>query len=187
MARTPSTMVPLGSPLPAFALPTPDGEVVRSSSFAGRPLLVAFLSNHCPYVKHVQAELARLGAWARAQGVAVVGVHSNDVARYPDDAPELVRSESARVGYTFPQLVDATQAVAHAFRAACTPDFFLYDADGRLVYRGQLDDARPGSPEPVTGRDLRAAIDAVLAGAPPIAPQWPSMGCNIKWFPGTEP
>lgn len=188
MARTPSTMVPLGTPLPSFALPTPEGEVFDAAAFADAPVLVVvFLSNHCPYVKHVQPTLAHLARELEAKGAAFVGIHSNDWLRYPDDAPHLVASESARVGYTFPQLVDESQDVATAFRAACTPDFFVYGPDRTLVYRGQLDDARPGSPAPCDGADLRAAVEAALAGAPPVEVQHPSMGCNIKWSEGNEP
>lgn len=188
MARTPSTMVPLGTPMPDFSLPTPEGEVFEPAAFQHHPVLVvAFLSNHCPYVKHVQPVLAKLSHALAARGVAFVGIHSNDVDRYPDDAPHLVASESRRVGFAFPQLIDEQQEAARAFHAACTPDFFVYDRERRLAYRGQLDDARPGSPEPVTGKDLLAAVEALLEGRAPTGEQWPSMGCNIKWKAGNEP
>ncbi len=182
MARTPSTMVPLGTPMPSWSLPTPAGEVLTPAHVAHSPVLVvAFLSNHCPYVKHIHPTLAALADAMMPRGVAFVGVHSNDFRAYPDDAPALVASESARVGLHFPQLIDEDQAVAHAFAAACTPDFFVYDHDRRLAYRGQLDDARPGSSAPSDGADLRAALEALLAGEPVPDVQHPSMGCNIKW------
>jgi thiol-disulfide isomerase/thioredoxin len=150
-------------------------------------LLVIFLCNHCPYVKHVRHELAKLGREYQAKGVAVVGISANDIAFHPDDSPEKMRQEKAEIGYTFPYLYDETQEVAKAYQAACTPDFFVFDGDRRLVYRGQLDDSRPGNPIPVTGKDLRAALDAVLAGTPVSEKQRASLGCNIKWKPGQEP
>jgi peroxiredoxin len=203
-------MMPLGTMAPDFNLPDTDGNNVsldalmngtapggqtrdpgageRVSPGRNAPaLLVIFLCNHCPYVKHVRHELARLGREYQGRGVAVVGISSNDVATYPDDSPEKMRQEKAEVGYTFPYLYDETQEVAQAYQAACTPDFFLFDGDRRLIYRGQLDDSRPGNPIPVTGKDLRAALDAVLAGTPVAEKQRPSMGCNIKWKPGREP
>jgi peroxiredoxin len=188
MALTPSTMLDLGTKAPDFRLTDTEGKTVSLDDFRGAPaLLVIFLCNHCPYVKHVRHELARLGRDYQARGVAVVGISSNDVAAYPDDSPEKMRQEKAEVGYTFPYLYDESQEVAQAYQAACTPDFFLFDGDQKLVYRGQLDDSRPGNPIPVTGKDLRAALDAVLAGAPAPEKQRPSMGCNIKWKPGREP
>jgi len=188
MSRTPSTMVPLGTPAPDFALPDLDGELVRRSDFEGAPaLLVMFICNHCPYVVHVRDAMTRLAREYQARGVAVVGIQPNDVVRYPDDAPERMRAVAAEHGFTFPYLYDETQEVAKAYRAACTPDFFLYDGDGRLAYRGQMDKARPGNGEPVDGADLTRAVDAVLAGQPVTDEQWPSMGCNIKWKPGNEP
>jgi peroxiredoxin len=188
MALTPSTMLDLGTKAPDFRLTDTEGKTVSLDDFRGAPaLLVIFLCNHCPYVKHVRNELARLGREYQARGVAVVGISSNDVEAYPDDSPEKMRQEKAEVGYTFPYLHDETQEVAQAYQAACTPDFFLFDGDQRLVYRGQLDDSRPGNPIPVTAKDLRAALDAVLAGAPVPEKQRPSMGCNIKWKPGREP
>ena len=188
MAATPSTMVPLGTPAPDFALPDAQGHMVSLASFADeRALLVAFICNHCPFVKHIRAGLAELGRDCARRGVGVVAVCSNDVDVYPEDGPERMAEEAKAAGYTFSYLFDATQAVAKAYGAACTPDFFLFDADRRLVYRGQLDDSRPGNRKPVTGADLRAAIDALLAGRPLAAEQKPSIGCNIKWKPGNEP
>ncbi|MBL0926719.1 MAG: thioredoxin family protein [Phycisphaerales bacterium] len=196
MAATPSQMLDLGSPAPHFTLPDAvSGREVSMASFAGRPaLLVMFICNHCPYVKHIRAELARLG---RDYGgrIGVVGINSNDTLAYPDDAPDKMAAEAHEAGYTFPYLFDETQNVAKAYRAACTPDFFLFDGSRRLVYRGQLDDSRPagrsgsgtGGGIPVTGKDLRDAIEAVLSGRPVSPLQKPSIGCNIKWKPGGEP
>ena len=174
-------MVALGTACPDFSLPdTVSGRIVSRTEHAGRPLLVMFICNHCPFVVHVADELARLGRdYGKRAGI--VAICSNDETTHPADGPKPMAEEAARRGYTFPYLHDATQRVAHAFEAACTPDFFLYDGGHRLAYRGQLDDSRPGSPEPVSGRDLRAALDAVLAGSAPAAQQRPSMGCNIKW------
>jgi peroxiredoxin len=174
-------MVQLGTPAPDFALPDTDGRTVRLRDFAGKPLLVIFLCNHCPYVKHVANDLAQVAAKYMAKGVAVVGINSNDVANYPDDSPENMKLERKRRGYTFPYLFDESQAVAKAYQAQCTPDFFLYDAGHRLQYRGQMDDSRPGNGKPITAADLTAAVDAVLAGKPAATMQKPSMGCNIKW------
>jgi peroxiredoxin len=188
MALTPSTMLQLGTRAPGFRLPDTEGQLVALDDFAGAPaVLVMFLCNHCPYVKHVRQELARLGRAYQEQGVAVVGISANDALAYPADSPAMMRREKAEVGYTFPYLYDETQEVAREYQAACTPDFFLFDRESKLVYRGQLDDSRPESATPVTGRDLRAALDAVLAGRPVSAQQRPSMGCNIKWKPGKEP
>jgi peroxiredoxin len=178
---TPSTMVALGSTAPDFALPDTEGRTVRRRDFDGKPLLVIFLCNHCPYVKHIANDLAQIAAKYQDKGVAVVGINSNDPARYPDDSPEAMKVEQRRRGYTFPYLFDASQDVARAYDAACTPDFFLYGKDGRLAYRGQFDDSRPGNGKPITGADLTAAVDAVLAGKAPPPTQKPSMGCNIKW------
>jgi peroxiredoxin len=176
-------MVALGTPAPEFALPdVTSGRTVSLAEFSGSPaLLVMFLCNHCPYVKHVRAGVAALASDYLARGVAVVGINSNDVVRYPADSPGKMKIEAAEAGYTFPYLFDDSQSVARAYRAACTPDFFLYDRARRLAYRGQLDDSRPGNGVPVTGRDLRAALDAVLAGTTVPSAQKPSMGCNIKW------
>jgi len=188
MVAVPSTMLPLGTRAPNFTLPDTDGRVVSLASFQdARALLVMFICNHCPYVKHVQHELVRIAREYAPRGVAFVAINANDAAAYPDDSPERMKQEKERVGYPFPYLFDETQEVAKAYRAACTPDFFLFDGDRRLVYRGQLDDSRPKNGKPVTGRDLRAALDAVLAGRPPAAEQIPSVGCNIKWKPGNEP
>jgi peroxiredoxin len=188
MALTPSTMLALGTVAPDFRLPDTDGRPVALSDFSSRDaLLVMFICNHCPYVKHVQAELARLGRDCEERGMGVVAISSNDVAQYPDDGPRAMKEERDRAGYVFPYLFDETQAVAKAYRAACTPDLFLFDRARRLVYRGQLDDSRPGNGVPVTGKDLRGAIDAVLAGRPVDERQKASMGCNIKWKPGGEP
>lgn len=192
MALTPSTMLPLGTRLPAFSLTDAvTGRRVTAADYADRPLLVMFICNHCPYVKHVAPELARLGRDCQGWDIGVVAIQSNDFQAYPDDAPEKMAAEAKARGYVFPYLVDADQAVAHAFTAACTPDFFLFGADHRLVYRGQLDDSRPtrirsgvydSSGNEPDGRDLRAAIAAVRAGdTPPADGQRPSMGCNIKW------
>jgi peroxiredoxin len=188
MALTPSTMLDLGTTAPDFRLPDTDSKSVVLDDFRGAPaLLVMFLCNHCPYVKHVRHELARLAREYQGKGVAVVGINSNDAKSYPDDSPERMRAEKAEVGYTFPYLFDESQAIAKAYQAACTPDFFLFDAGRKLIYRGQLDDSRPGNAVPLTGKDLRAALDAVLAGTPIAQAQRPSMGCNIKWKPGNEP
>ncbi len=189
MARTESTMLELGTQAPPFRLPEPaTGREVSLEDFRDAPaLLVMFLCNHCPYVQHIRHRLAEVVREYQARGLAAVGINSNDVANYPDDAPDKMVAEVRSIGYTFPYLYDETQAVAKAYRAACTPDFFLFDRDRRLVYRGQFDDARPRNDAPVTGRDLAAAIDAVLAGRPVPPDQKPSLGCNIKWKPGNEP
>jgi peroxiredoxin len=184
-----STMLPLGTVAPDFALPDAvSGRTVSSDDLRDAPaLLVMFISNHCPFVQHVRDELARLGRDYTARGVAVVAIGSNDAARYPQDGPAAMKREAETHGYVFPYLHDESQEGARAYRAACTPDFFLFDAGRRLVYRGQLDGSRPGNDVPVTGRDLRAALDHVLAGEPVPAEQVPSVGCGIKWRPGTEP
>jgi len=188
MAATPSTMLRLGTSLPAFRLPDLDGTTIASGDFAGsKGLLVAFLCPHCPYVRHVRAEFARLAKDIQPRGLAIVAINSNNVAAFPEDGPDGMTQEAREVGYTFPYLFDETQAVAKAFRAACTPDFFLFDAGLRLVYRGQFDDSRPKSQTPVTGKDLKAAVDALLGGTDVPADQRPSMGCNIKWKAGAAP
>jgi peroxiredoxin len=188
MALTPSTMAPLGRQAPPFRLPDTEGRLVSLDDFAGAPaLLVAFICNHCPFVKHVQAAFARLGREYQARGVAVVGISSNDATAYPDDSPTRMKEEKAAAGYTFPYLYDESQEVARAYHAACTPDFFVFDRDRRLAYRGQMDGSRPDNGKPNDGADLRAALDAVLAGRAPAAEQIPSIGCNIKWTPGNEP
>ena len=188
MARTPSTMLPLGTRAPDFALPATDGRTVSLSDFADhKGLLVVFMCNHCPFVVHVREELARLGRELVELGVGMVGISSNDVEGYPQDGPDKMAEEAASAGYVFPYLYDATQDVAKAYQAACTPDFYLFDGDQRLVYRGQLDASRPGNAVPVTGTDLRGAIGALLAGGVVSRGQIPSIGCNIKWKPGNEP
>lgn len=188
MALTPSNMLPLGTPAPDFSLPAAAGGKVSLADLAGSQLLlVAFICNHCPFVKHIRSALAALAREYQAQGVAFVAINSNDAAAYPADSVERMREEIRTAGYDFPYLVDASQEVAQRYDAACTPDFFLFDARRRLVYRGQFDDSRPGNQVPVTGSDLRAALDAALAGEPVAAVQRPSLGCNIKWKPGRTP
>jgi peroxiredoxin len=188
MALTPSTMVPLGTTAPDFSLLDITGKTVCLADFADAPaLLVAFLCNHCPYVKHIQRGFADFAREYQAKGLAVVAINSNDVRHYPEDRPARMVEEAKRAGYTFPYLFDETQAVAKAYRAACTPDFFLFDRQRRLVYRGQFDASRPGNGVPVTGNDLRRAADAVLSGQPVPPDQKPSLGCNIKWKPGNAP
>lgn len=188
MALTPSTMLPLGTSAPAFSLPDTGGKTVYIADFKNSPaLLVMFICNHCPYVKHVRSGLAQLVKEYQPKGLAAVGISSNDVQSHPDDSPAKMAVEAKEAGYTFPYLYDESQAVARAYQAACTPDFFLFDREKRLVYRGQLDDSRPGNGIPVTGKDLRSALDAMLAGKPVPALQKPSIGCNIKWKPGNEP
>jgi peroxiredoxin len=188
MARTPSTMLPLGTKAPDFSLVNVDGKTVSLGDFNGKPaLLVIFMCNHCPFVKHLAPALAEFGQEYMQKNVAIVGINSNDVANYPADSPEQMVHEAEDRGYTFPYLYDETQEVAKAYRAACTPDFFLFDRDRKLVYRGQFDSSRPDNGKPITGADLRAAVDAVLAGKKPTSDQMPSIGCNIKWKPGGEP
>jgi len=182
-------MLPLGTAAPDFVLPDAvTGKAVSLADSKVSPaFLVMFICNHCPYVKHVQAGLTQMAKDLQARGVAVVAISSNDAVNYPDDGPEKMKEEAKRASYTFPYLFDESQSVARAYRAACTPDFFLFDGQRKLVYRGQMDDARRGNTLPVTGKDLRAAVDAVLGGQPVSANQIPSLGCNIKWKPGQEP
>lgn len=188
MVATPSTMMPLGTEAPDFTLEDTDGTPVSLDDFQGsKAYLIMFICNHCPFVKHVRRELARLGRDYMKKGVAIVAINSNDAQAYPDDSPEAMQREEEEVGYTFPYLYDETQEVAKAYGAACTPDIFLFDAGRQLAYRGQLDDSRPDNGVPVTGRDLRAAIDALLADRPVSPDQKPSLGCNIKWKPGNQP
>lgn len=183
-----SLMVPLGTPAPDFALPSLDGTTVSLADFADAPaLLVMFLSNHCPYVRHIEHGIAALTADYRPKGLAAVAICANDVANYPDDDVPGLRAQAERAGFTFPYLVDESQEVTKAYRAACTPDFFLYDADRRLAYRGEFDGARPGNDVPVDGSTMRAAVDRVLAGEAVSGPHRPSLGCSIKWKPGNEP
>ncbi|MCC7408609.1 MAG: thioredoxin family protein [Phycisphaeraceae bacterium] len=182
MALTASTMLPLGTIAPDFSLPDTEGGMVSLADHAGsKAYLIMFICNHCPYVKHVAAELARLGRDYMPRGVAVLAINANDPGKYPDDSPANMKKEKQAQGYPFSYLYDESQEVARAYAAACTPDFFVFDAAKKLVYRGQLDDSRPNSGRPVTGRDLRAALDAVLAGKPAPTEQRPSAGCNIKW------
>jgi peroxiredoxin len=188
MVAVTSQMVELGRVAPDFALPDTDGRTVSLEDARGaKAVLVAFICNHCPYVKHIAPALAQLAAEYQPKGVAVFAINSNDARAHPDDAPEKMRDEQRSRGYTFPYLVDADQDVAKAYAAACTPDFFVFDGARRLVYRGQFDDSRPKNDRPATGRDLRAALDAVLAKRPAPEPQVPSIGCNIKWKPGNAP
>ena len=189
MARTESTMLGLGTEAPGFELPdVTSGKTIGPDFFAGKKaLLVIFLSRHCPYVQHVQKELARLGQDYAAQSAGIVAISPNFVGDYPDDAPARLAEMAAELGIPYPICYDESQEVAKAYQAACTPDFFLFDAARKLVYRGQFDDARPGNGVPVTGRDLRAAIDALLAGRAVATAQRPSIGCNIKWKPGNAP
>ncbi|MFK7736526.1 MAG: thioredoxin family protein [Pirellulaceae bacterium] len=188
MVRTASTMLPLGTEAPAFTLSDADGTSVSAEAFRGkRGLLVIFMCNHCPYVKHVAPELAKLAAEYEAKDIGVVGISSNDVEKYPDDSAEKMKEEAVAQGYTFPYVLDPTQEVAKAYKAACTPDFYLFDTDLKLVYRGQLDDSRPKEGSVPDGKDLRAAMDALLADAAISETQKPSIGCNIKWKEGAEP
>ncbi|HEY3234030.1 MAG TPA: thioredoxin family protein [Polyangiaceae bacterium] len=182
MAAVPSSMLSLGTALPKFSLPdTVTNRVVSSDELAGKPIVVAFICNHCPYVKHIQAGLAEFGRYCQQNGVNMVAISSNDIRSYPDDAPDRMAAEARRGGFVFPYLYDESQDVAKAFHAACTPDLYLFDLHRKLVYRGQFDDSRPGNKKPVTGADLRHAVDAVLAGGKPTLDQRPSIGCNIKW------
>ena len=187
MVAVNSTMLALGTEAPDFQLPDTNGKTVALADFKGKPIVVMFICNHCPYVKHIRTALAELGRDYLLRGMAVVGISSNDVANYPQDGPDKMKEEAKSAGYTFPYLYDASQSIAHAYRAACTPDFYLFDAHHQLAYRGQFDDSRPSNGIPVTGKDLRAAMDAVLAGKPVPSPQKPSIGCNIKWKAGNEP
>jgi thiol-disulfide isomerase/thioredoxin len=183
-----STMLALGTPAPDFDLPDPDGKRYQLVDFADADgLAVAFICNHCPFVKHIQEQLAAFARDYASRRLAVVAINSNDVKAHPDDAPACMREVAQRLGYVFPYLYDESQEVAKAYRAACTPDFFLFDKSRRLVYRGQFDASRPGNSQPVTGADLRAAADALLAGGQPDTDQIPSIGCNIKWKPGNAP
>lgn len=186
MAAVESQMLALGTRAPAFTLPDPDG-ALHSLREDARATLVMFICNHCPFVVHIRAELARFGLDYAPRGVAIYGINSNDVSSHPADHPRFMKEEATTWGYTFPYLYDESQEVAKAYRAACTPDFFLFDAEQKLVYRGQLDGSRPSNNLPVDGRDLRAALDAVIASKKPAAEQTPSIGCNIKWIAGNEP
>ena len=189
MVLTPSTMLALGTQAPDFQLPdVVSDQTVSLATFAEeKALLTMFICKHCPYVMHVQEELARIGGDYADRALGIVAISSNDVSNHPDDAPDQLKAMAQQLGFTFPFCYDETQEVARAYTAACTPDFFLFDSDCRLVYRGQLDDSRPENGQPVNGSDLRAAIDAVLAGQPISPEQKPSLGCNIKWKAGSEP
>ena len=188
MAETLSTMLDLGTTLPSFSLRDFNGRTVSDADFKGaKGLLVAFICNHCPFVRHIRQEFARFAKEYEAKGLKVVAIASNDVIESPEDGPEGMKQEASEVGYVFPYLFDEKQQVARAFRAACTPDFFLFDGNRQLAYRGQFDDSRPKKDVPVTGAELRAAADAVLAGKPAPATQKPSLGCNIKWSAGNAP
>ena len=188
MVKTASTMLPLGTQAPDFSLTNVDSQNVSLADFSGKPaLLVMFICNHCPFVKHIADELAALGREYLSQGAGIVAISSNDSTKYPEDSPEQMVHEAENRGYVFPYLFDEDQAVAKAYKAACTPDFFLFDGEQKLVYRGQLDASRPGNEIPVTGSDLRAALDAVLSGQSVAEQQTPSIGCNIKWVETQEP
>ena len=188
MALTPSTMLKLGTPAPDFRLSDTTGRLISLQDFKdATALLVVFKCNHCPYVKHIRPALAEFACEFQPKGLAMVGINSNDATKYADDGPEKMVDEVTSAGYTFPYLYDETQETAKAYRAACTPDFFLFDKDRKLVYRGQFDDSRPGNTIPLTGKDLRAAVSAVLAGKEISGDQQPSIGCNIKWKAGNAP
>jgi peroxiredoxin len=189
MTLTPSTMLALGTPAPDFKLPdVVNQKTISLETFADKTaLVVMFICQHCPFVKHIQEELANIGSYYHDRSVGIVAISSNGVETHPQDAPEHLKAMALTLGFSFPYCYDETQQVAIAYTAACTPDFFVFDRSRRLVYRGQLDDSRPGNNQPVTGKDLRAAIDAVLAGTPIPEDQKPSIGCNIKWKPGHEP
>ena len=187
MVKTASTMITLGTQAPDFSLVNIDDKFVSRSDFTGKPLLVAFICNHCPFVVHIRKALQEFAAEYQTKGLAIVGISSNDVVAYPQDGPDKMKDEARTAGYTFPYLLDETQDIARAYHAACTPDFFLFDRNHSLAYRGQFDSSRPGNGLAVTGKDLRAAVDAVLAGKPVSDEQRPSIGCNIKWKAGEEP
>jgi len=182
MARTPSTMLALGTPLPSFALPdVVSGRIVGDSAVRGQVTVIAFICNHCPFVIHLKQDLAAFGRFCQSSGVRMLAISSNDVSSHPMDGPEAMAEDARKEGYVFPYLYDQTQDVARAFDAACTPDFFVFDAEGLLAYRGQFDSSRPGNGVPITGEDLYAAVRALLAGERPGPEQKPSIGCNIKW------
>lgn len=189
MALTPSTMLPLGTPAPEFRLSeAATGRRIALADFAASPaVVVAFICNHCPYVVHLRTALAEFGRDCARRGITLIGINANDAERYPADSPERMAEEVRSAGWTFPYLYDPSQETARAYRAACTPDFYLFDSNRLLVYRGQFDDSRPGNGRPITGADLRGALEDVLAARPVTARQLPSMGCGIKWKPGNEP
>ncbi len=188
MVAVNSVMVPIGTEAPDFQLKDTSGKIVRRDDFRGkRGLLVMFICNHCPFVKHIQSELVKLTIEYQEKGIGILGINSNDADKYPEDSPEKMREEIKKAGYTFPYLYDETQEVAKKYKAACTPDFFLFDENFKLVYRGQFDDSRPGNGKLITGIDLRTALDCLLQNKPIPEHQKPSIGCNIKWKPGNEP
>jgi len=188
MALTNSTMLPLGTTAPAFSLPDTNSKIVSLAELKDAPaLLVMFICNHCPYVQHVAYTIAKVAREYQKKGVAVVAINSNDAQSHPADSPAMMRQEIKRVGYTFPYLYDESQSVAKAYRAACTPEFYVFDKQRKLAYRGRLDGSSPGNPVPPSGNELTAALDAVIAGKSPSPDQKPSMGCNIKWKQGNEP
>ncbi|OHB59949.1 MAG: alkyl hydroperoxide reductase [Planctomycetes bacterium RBG_13_44_8b] len=188
MTVTASKMVSLGKSAPDFSLPDTEGNIVSLSDFEQAPaLLVVFMCNHCPFVKHILNDFVELAKEYQQKGLAVVAINSNDVESFPEDNPEMMAQKAKETGFTFPYLYDETQEIAKAYQATCTPDFFLYDKERKLVYRGQMDDSRPGNNVPITGSDLRSALEAVLEGKKAPAKQRPSMGCNIKWKEGNEP
>jgi thiol-disulfide isomerase/thioredoxin len=189
MARTPSQMVDLGTEAPNFSLPdVVSGKTISLDGFPdAKGFMIAFICNHCPFVQLIRHEFARYGREYTGKGIAVIAINSNDTVAHPEDGPDAMRDDARRFGYTFPYCLDEDQSVAKAYQAACTPDLYLFDADRKLVYRGQFDDARPGSDAPVTGSDLRAATDALLGGQTIPEDQKASLGCNIKWKPGNEP
>jgi len=188
MAKTPSRMLALGTEAPGFSLPEGDGSIFHLSSVKGKkPFLVMFICNHCPYVKHIRQSLAQLADEYAAKGISFIGINSNDFQSYPEDSPQEMVNEKRLMNYSFPYLVDESQEVAKKYEAACTPDFFLFNHEGKLVYRGQFDDSRPGNGVEVTGNDLREAFDALLEGKAPNPNQRASLGCNIKWKKGNAP
>lgn len=188
MAAVSSTMLELGTTAPNFSLPDTSGKLVSLADYRQAPAtLVVFMCNHCPYVKHIASQFAEFAREYQAKGVAVIGINANDVSTHPDDSPAKMAEEAKKMGYTFPYLFDETQEVAKSYRAACTPDFFLFDKDHKLAYRGQFDGSRPGNNVAVTGEDLRMALNAVLQDQPAPTEQKASMGCNIKWKAGNEP
>lgn len=188
MAAVSSTMLELGTAAPDFSLPDTTGKLVSLADYKQAPAtLVGFMCNHCPYVKHIANQFAEFAREYQAKGVAVIGINANDISTHPDDSPDKMAEEARTRGYTFPYLYDETQEVAKSYRAACTPDFFLFGQDHKLAYRGQFDGSRPGNNVPVTGKDLRAAADALLQNRLPSSEQKPSMGCSIKWKAGNEP
>lgn len=189
MARTPSQMIELGTEAPNFQLPdVVSGETISLDSFPdAKGYMIAFICNHCPFVQLIRHEFARYGREYTEKGIAVIAINSNDIEAVPEDAPDAMRDDARRFGYKFPYCLDEDQSVARAYQAACTPDLYLFDAERKLYYRGQFDSTRPGSDQPVTGEDLRNATEALLAGQPAPEPQYPSLGCNIKWKPGNEP